>query len=204
MFDIFGRFHRHQEIERRCTDCGARTIYYRCDPCSRRATDVSAAEADHVADQPTVPLPAIKPQQPQQPQPTQDSASLTAEDRAYLATLPEPDPHDLDQPFPGYAPLLYPTLPESPALPVVAALGDVFAETVVWLRLHRETLPPIRADWSSDCPWCAKELREASDDAVTHKPLRSRIRTCDRHREGQLALSRWMHREDFGGDEWLG
>lgn len=71
----------------------------------------------------------------------------------------------------------------------IMAMADEFAEALMWVHFAHETLPPIRDDWSTQCVWCAREMRELCSDYFTHHPQCETIATCERHRAGLLALN---------------
>jgi hypothetical protein len=175
MFDFLGRFHRNGS--RFCEECGRRTNYRRCDQCAGMAL---TAHLDLAAET----TPGTPP----------TSALLTPAERAYLAEVHEAAPVPDETPMDDEG---YPALANGAPM-VVAPLGDEFAEQVVWLRLAPETLPPIRSDWSTACPWCAREMRELCDDTYTHRPRRESVRTCERHHAALLELASWLRNEKFG------
>lgn len=165
---------------RYCEECGRRTEdARRCEQC--------AAMAQRIAEQPTQPtqpvLTAVMPG---------EVVDITALVTALADVEPVPDSSD-DEPFP-FADAPAPAGPSTaPLALLIPSLGDEFSEQVVWLRLAHETLPPVRDDWSSRCPWCAREMRELCDDTYTHRPTRATLATCERHHAGQLALLRDLH-----------
>lgn len=186
MFDFLGRFQRNGS--RYCEDCGRRTNYRRCDQCAQMGRG-AWIDLDLGAE-------------------TTPGTPITPTDRAFLAGLPEAAPVADETPISdagdvgdaGAAGTGEPTPPpEMLAMPLlVAPLGDAFAEQVVWVRLTRESLPPIRDDWSTRCPWCAREMRELCDDTYTHRPRREVVKTCERHHAAQLRLAAWLRSGRFG------
>lgn len=199
-----------------CLHCGAPSATRVCASCAQalwesmpdvrqREAPPSAALIVHIAEQPTQPILRIVAPHDQ----------VHQVDRAALVdATPAPASED-DLPFPdgdGYPDLAAPMylLGEVDGIPSVIRLGcaDEFSEDVVRVRLARETLPPLREDWSSRCPWCAREMRELGDDTITHWPQRATITTCPRHHAAALALNAdlrsgaWQTRFDdaHGGD----
>lgn len=181
MFDIFGRFQRRQDTDQRCIDCGARTIYRRCDACARqqwRTTEEQRANP--------------------QPFTADEIAQLDGVDAAetvYLASLPTPPAVRDDEPFQASEEAEavdtdgYPEMPAAITLAGRVFIPDEFAEQLIAVRYARESMPPIRQDWSGCCPWCAREMRELSDDTHTHRPRPAVVRTCPRHHAAALALN---------------
>jgi hypothetical protein len=182
MFDFLGRFHRNGS--RHCEECGRRTNYRRCDQCAQMVWQ--QAEANRAGENAgygaTGGVSVV----------SEVSDGVSDAQRAYLAGVRAEEMPD-DAPFPEPP---TPTTIDYSLDELLAA--DVFREAlVVWLRLRRETLPPIREDWSAGCPWCAREMRELSDDTNTHRPCGAAVVTCARHHAAVLRLATWLRNETF-------
>ncbi len=174
-FDEFGRPLPHP-----CAQCGRPTIFYRCDPCFYGRMAQMAQQVNASLQQLMAPA-------------TTDDVT----DEMFDMSLFDTTRYGLRMP-PAQLPTA--SLAEDPAARItrtprtqddvewMVALGEIggardgdeFRRTLEALDAAPVSLPE-RRDWSGLCPWCARELREASDAEQTYTPPLAQIAFCPRH-----------------------